>query len=100
MTAGTKLWGGRFATAIDSRMRVLNDSFPYDRRLALVDVRGSIAYAGSLFDVGLLTSSEHAEIVAGLEKVAKEFASATFEPALDDEDIHTAVERRLTELIG
>ena len=100
MTAGTKLWGGRFATAIDSRMRVLNDSFPYDRRLALVDVRGSIAYAGTLFGVGLLTSSEHAEIVAGLEKVAEEFTSATFEPALDDEDIHTAVERRLTELIG
>ncbi|MEA1871362.1 MAG: argininosuccinate lyase, partial [Candidatus Bipolaricaulota bacterium] len=74
MMAGTKLWGGRFATAVDSRMRVLNDSFSYDRRLALVDVRGSIAYAGSLFDVGLLTSSEHAEIVAGLEKVAEEFA--------------------------
>ena len=100
MTAGMKLWGGRFAGAIDARMQAFNDSFSFDRRLAASDVKGSVAYASALLEAGVLSPEEHSSIVAGLRAIDEEFASGAFEPCPGDEDIHTAVERRLTELIG
>ena len=95
-----KLWGGRFSGEQDEIMRRFNDSLPFDRRLFAVDIRGSLAYAGALKAAGLLTESEHNEISQGLTAVLKEFEDGVFEEKPGDEDIHTAVERRLTELIG
>jgi argininosuccinate lyase len=95
-----KLWGGRFGGETDDRMRALNDSFAFDRRLYAADIRGSIAYAGALLAIGLLTADEQARIAGGLEQVRAEFDDGRFMPRPTDEDIHTAVERRLTELIG
>ena len=100
MTMGTTLWGGRFDRSSDARIRAFGDSFSFDRRLAPYDVKGSIAYASSLLDVGVLSREEHGAIVSGLEAIAAEFATRSFESSPDDEDVHTAVERRLTELIG
>jgi len=94
------MWGGCFSAPTDKAMRRFNDSIAFDQRLFAVDVRGSIAWASALQRAGLLTTPEHDAIVAGLEKVAQEFAAGTFATAAGDEDIHTAVERRLGELAG
>ncbi|MCJ7626095.1 MAG: argininosuccinate lyase [Anaerolineaceae bacterium] len=95
-----KLWGGRFRKEQDSLMRRYNDSFRFDQQLYKVDIEGSIAYAKALFRIGLLNKEEVTEIGNGLLRIAKEFDDQVFEPSPEDEDIHTAVERRLTELIG
>ena len=69
-------------------------------RMWAQDLRGSIAYAKATTKVGILTPEESSTIIAGLEKVHAEWAAGTFEIKPGDEDIHTANERRLTELIG
>lgn len=94
------LWGGRFAGSADEALRRLNDSLPFDQRMALQDVAGSIAYARAIGRAGVISADESAQIVAGLEQVREEFLAGTFVFSAHDEDIHTAVERRLTELIG
>jgi len=95
-----RLWGGRFSSKTDELMRAFNDSFAFDRRLYAADIRGSMAYARALVGAGLLTENERDEIIKGLEQVLSEFNTGRFEHAPGDEDIHTAVERRLTELVG
>lgn len=96
-----KLWGGRFTGKTDPLMDRFNCSLPFDRRLASVDVRGSQAYARALQASGLITADECTKLVEGLAQVAKEWASNTFAVnTVTDEDIHTANERRLGELIG
>jgi argininosuccinate lyase len=94
------LWGGRFSGQTDAGLRAFGDSIAFDRRLYAVDVQGSIAYAEALARAGLITSEERAQIVDGLERVRAEFEAGTFELAPGDEDVHTAVERRLTEHVG
>ena len=94
------MWGGRFSGTLDARMRAFNDSFPVDRRLWQEDIRGSIAWAHGLARADILNQAECAELVRGLEVVRAEFANASFVALPTDEDIHTAVERRLGEIIG
>src|SRR5512133_1040455 len=94
------LWGGRFAQELDPRAWDLDTSLPVDKRLALQDVEGSQAWADAIHRAGILTDKEHASISLGLATVKEEFSSGRFSFAPSDEDIHTAVERRLTELIG
>ena len=95
-----KLWGGRFGAATDPLMEQLNASIGFDRRLYDADIRGSQAYARALVGAGLLTGDEAEQIVTGLDQVLEEFVAGNFEYAPSDEDIHTAVERRLGERIG
>ena len=96
----TKLWGGRFSDALDPLMEEFNASIGFDRRLWQADIHGSQAYAQALARAGLLTANEAEQIVAGLEQVAGEWRAEQFEVKAGDEDIHTANERRLTELTG
>uniref|UniRef100_A0A8C3W3M6 Argininosuccinate lyase n=1 Tax=Catagonus wagneri TaxID=51154 RepID=A0A8C3W3M6_9CETA len=95
-----KLWGGRFVGAVDPIMEKFNSSITYDRHLWEVDVQGSKAYSRGLEKAGLLTKAEMDQILHGLDKVAEEWAQGTFKLSPNDEDIHTANERRLKELIG
>ncbi|KAK7829241.1 hypothetical protein U0070_012712 [Myodes glareolus] len=95
-----KLWGGRFVGAVDPIMEKFNSSISYDRHLWNVDVQGSKAYSRGLEKAGLLTKAETQQILQGLDKVADEWAQGTFKLHPNDEDIHTANERRLKELIG
>lgn len=95
-----KLWGGRFTGATDPLMEKFNESLPFDKRLWAEDLQGSKAYAKALAKVGILTDDEAATIIDGLGKVGEEWAEGTFEIKPGDEDIHTANERRLTELVG
>ncbi len=94
------LWGGRFTQSLNSLARDLNSSLPVDQRMAIQDVDGSLAWADALHKANILLDEEHASISLGLDTVKREFASGEFRFAPADEDIHTAVERRLTELIG
>ena len=94
------LWGGRFSQKPDDLAWTLNASLPVDKRLAIQDVDGSRAWADALQRAGILSDKEHASISLGLDTVREELASGRFSFAPSDEDIHTAVERRLTELIG
>ena len=95
-----KLWSGRLSGSMDATFALLNNSLPFDKRLAQVDVRGSIAWAHALAQAGVLKPAEANKIVAGLQAILQEFEHAQFVFQEGDEDIHTAVERRLTELIG
>ena len=97
---GTTLWGGRFAAAPDELLRRFGDSLPFDLRLVAADVRGSIAYAGALHEAGVIDASECDALVAGLEAVGGELEAGTFVSESGDEDVHTLVERLLTERIG
>ena len=94
------LWGGRFSEPSDDDLRQLNDSIGFDIRLYREDIEGSIVYALALADAKVITEGEARAIVDGLRNVLEEFESGEFEVQKSDEDIHTAVERRLTELIG
>ncbi len=94
------LWGGRFSQKLDDLAWALNSSLPVDQRMAIQDVDGSLAWADAIHKAGILSDEEHASISLGLDTVRKEFASGEFVFAPSDEDIHTAVERRLGELIG
>ncbi|GBE82034.1 argininosuccinate lyase [Sparassis latifolia] len=95
-----KLWGGRFTGKTDPLMHEFNQSLRYDQRMHAADIRGSIAYAKALTLVGILTNEEESKIVDGLQMVGEEWRKGTFKVQSDDEDIHTANERRLSELIG
>src|SRR5512140_2771623 len=94
------LWGGRFSGKLDPAAWTLNASLPFDQRLAKQDVEGSIAWASAIAQVGILSADEAKSIIAGLQTVGAEFESGVFAFAEADEDIHTASERRLGELIG
>ena len=94
------LWGGRFSGKLDPQAWALNASLGFDRRLALQDVRGSIAWVQALEKAGVLTEEQSEQICAVLETIRGEFEQQEFAYQESDEDIHTAVERRLGELIG
>ncbi len=95
-----KMWGGRFEKATDAQLEAFNASIDFDQRLCVVDVVGSLAYAEALERAGALTADEREALVDGLEQVLMEFRTGAFVFQQADEDIHTAVERRLYELKG
>ena len=95
-----ELWEGRFAGSPSEALQALNDSFPFDRRMYREDIAGSRAHVSMLAEVGLLSAEERDQLLEGLTSVEAEMASGAFEPIASDEDIHTAVERRVTELVG
>jgi argininosuccinate lyase len=94
------LWGGRFSGKMDPGAWALNASIGFDIRLAPQDLRGSQAWAQALNKVGVLTDQEYRVICDGLEAISREFKCGSFQLSPEDEDIHTAIERRLSELIG
>ncbi|BEI85828.1 hypothetical protein CcaverHIS002_0601150 [Cutaneotrichosporon cavernicola] len=95
-----KLWGGRFTGSTDPLMHEFNQSLKYDKRMYAADIKGSIAFSKALLKAGILNEQEQKEITRGLKLVEQEWANGTFKIAADDEDIHTANERRLSEIIG
>ena len=95
-----KPWGGRFEQEQAPLFERLSASIPFDNVLAPFDIRGSKAHVRMLTAIGVLTSEERDQILDGLERVAQEVHAGTFSWTLADEDIHMAIERRLTELIG
>ncbi|HEX5137231.1 MAG TPA: argininosuccinate lyase [Planctomycetota bacterium] len=98
--SGKRMWGGRFKGRLDPRIDALNRSFAFDRRLYDEDVTASVAWARALRHAGVLDGQELQAVVRGLERVRQEFAQGSFKARDSDEDVHTAVERRLVELVG
>lgn len=95
---GKTLWHGRFAGGPAEELLAYTVSLPYDRRLASDDIRGSRAHVRGLVRGGLLDGEEAAAILAALDTVEEEITAGTFRYLPSDEDIHTAVERRVTDL--
>ena len=96
----SKLWGGRFSEPTDSFVQRFTASVDFDRRMAEQDIEGSLAHAGMLHAVGVLTAAELQEIEGGLAQVREEIANGSFQWSVELEDVHMNIEARLTELIG
>jgi argininosuccinate lyase len=90
----------RFAEPQDTGFRRLNDSIGFDWRLSPYDVDQSIAHAAMLAAQGIISPADEAELRRGLEQVRAELTDGSFPFADGDEDIHMAIERRLTEIVG
>ncbi|XP_035523019.1 LOW QUALITY PROTEIN: argininosuccinate lyase [Morone saxatilis] len=99
-TEGSKLWGGRFVGDTDPVMEKFNASIAYDQRMWDADIRGSKAYVKALEKAKLVTTDEMNQILQGLDQISDEWSKGVFVIKPGDEDIHTANERRLKELIG
>ena len=94
------LWHGRFEGGPAEALQALNDSLPFDRRMFREDIAGSRAHVRMLSRVGLMSEVDSEAVLAALDAVEAEMADGSFAFATGDEDIHTAVERRVTELAG
>ncbi|KAI0098350.1 argininosuccinate lyase [Hypoxylon sp. NC0597] len=106
MASGNKpgenmLWGGRFTGGLDPLMVAYNESIHFDKALYKQDILGSIAFARANAKGGIITEAEFDKIEMGLQEVMQEWEQGKFVivPGVD-EDIHTANERRLGEIIG
>jgi argininosuccinate lyase len=100
----SELWGGRFAEPLDEAMRRFSTSLPFDRRLVREDLAGSRAHAEGLKAAEILSDEEHDELVKAFAQIEQEIEEGSFPPSgLEPdaaEDIHSAVEARLVELVG
>ncbi|CAO4163608.1 argininosuccinate lyase [Methylorubrum populi] len=95
-----RMWGGRFASGPAEIMEEINASIGFDRRLASQDIRGSLAHVAMLGAQGILPAEDVAAIQAGLKSVEAEIERGEFVFRRELEDIHMAVESRLTEIVG
>jgi argininosuccinate lyase len=96
----TRLWGGRFTSGPAPELTRLSRSTHFDWRLAPYDVAGSRAHARVLARAGLLDEAELSALLTGLDALDEAVASGTFTPDADDEDVHTALERGLLDIVG
>ena len=94
------LWHGRFERGPADELLAYTVSLPFDQRLATDDLVGSRAHVRGLVRAGILDGDEAAAVLGALDQVEAELADGWFEFQPSDEDIHTAVERRVTELAG
>jgi argininosuccinate lyase len=90
----------RFSEPQDPLFQALNSSVAFDWRLAPYDIEQSLAHARMLTARGIIGEDDLAELVRGLELVRAEVDEGRFEVRPDDEDVHMAIERRLTEIVG
>jgi len=98
--AAAPLWHGRFGDGPAEALMAFTASLPFDRRLALVDIAGSRAHVRGLARVGLLDDAERDAVLAALDRTEAEMRDGSFVYVATDEDVRTAVERRVTELAG
>ena len=99
-TPPAKLWAGRFTEPMDALVERFTESVSFDHRLAKHDIRGSIAHATMLAEVGVLSREDRDAIVAGLEGILADIEAGAFEWRTSLEDVHMNVESVLTERIG
>ncbi|TFD92611.1 argininosuccinate lyase [Cryobacterium lactosi] len=94
------LWGGRFAGGPSPELARLSKSTHFDWQLAGYDIRGSRAHARALAAAGYLTEDELAGMLAGLDTLDEAVNDGRFQPASTDEDVHSALERGLIDIVG
>ncbi|HIK04267.1 MAG TPA: argininosuccinate lyase [Trichormus sp. M33_DOE_039] len=93
-------WSQRFESALHPAIARFNASINFDIELIEYDLTGSQAHAQMLAHTGIISSVEGEQLVAGLEQIRQEYRQGQFQPGIDAEDVHFAVERRLTEIVG
>lgn len=93
-------WSDRFESALHPAIAIFNASIGFDIELIEYDLTGSIAHAQMLGKTAIITSEEAEQLVAGLQQIRQEYHQGEFTPGVEAEDIHFAVERRLTEIVG
>jgi argininosuccinate lyase len=95
-----KPWGGAFEEPTDPRVEKFTESISFDRRLAAVDIRGSMAHARMLAKVGLLTADECRQIIESLDQIGQEISRGQMGWKTELEDIHMHIETALIQRIG
>lgn len=100
IAGGNALWHGRFADGPADELMAFTESISYDQRLIDDDIFCSQAHVRGLARAGILTEIEAADVIAALDTVGTEFHAGTLTPLPSDEDIHTLIERRVTEIAG
>ncbi|MGH3446118.1 MAG: argininosuccinate lyase [Nocardioidaceae bacterium] len=96
----TSLWGGRFAGGPSPELAALSTSTHFDWRLAPYDLAGSRAHARVLARAGLLSDDDLERLIGGIDQLDTAVAAGEFVPTPSDEDVHTALERGLVDLLG
>ncbi len=99
-TTNSKTWSQRFEKSLHPTVAEFNASIGFDIELIEYDLTGSVAHAKMLGKTGIITLEEAEQLVSGLEQIRQEHRDGKFNPGVDAEDVHFAVERRLTELVG
>ncbi|MFO7952086.1 MAG: argininosuccinate lyase [Bacillota bacterium] len=94
------MWQGRFSKETEKEVLHFTASLPFDRRLAMCDIKGSTAHVEMLAAQNIICQADADSIIKGLEEIREEIANDQFPYDLDFEDIHMNIEKRLTEIIG
>lgn len=100
VAAGAALWHGRFASGPSRDLMAFTESIGFDVRLWQDDIMGSKAHVSMLAHVGLMSGEDAARVSAALDEVHREMSDGSFVFVESDEDIHTAIERRVTQIAG
>ena len=95
-----KMWDGRFSEASSKLLEEFNASIFFDKELYKEDIMGSLAHSKMLGECGILKSDEVQKIQVGLKQVLGEIERGEFVFSVEQEDIHMAVEGRLSQIIG
>jgi len=95
-----KVWSGRFSEPVAELVKRYTASVPFDQRMALQDIRGSLAHAKMLARQNIISAADYAAIERGLQQIKGEIERGEFVWNLDDEDVHLNIEKRLTALVG
>src|SRR5690606_14494901 len=93
-------WSGRFSEPVAERVAAYTASVGFDRRLAKVDIAGSLAHARMLARQGIISRRDLTAIERGMRRIAADIDAGRFEWSVAREDVHFNIERRLTELVG
>ena len=93
-------WSDRFESALNPAIAVFNASIGFDIELIEYDLTGSIAHAKMLAKTKIINDEEAQQLVSGLDQIRQEYQQGNFNPGIEAEDVHFAVERRLIELVG
>ena len=95
-----KKWSGRFDEPVNKLVQIFTASVDFDKRLALYDIKGSLAHAEMLNKQKIITNSDFKKIQQGLNKIQNLVINNEFIWSVDDEDVHLNIEKKLTQLIG
>jgi argininosuccinate lyase len=96
----SEAWSARFSEPVSDLVKRYTASVFFDKRLANVDIQGSLAHADMLAKQAIISSADLADIQRGMAQIKSEIEAGQFEWLLDLEDVHLNIEKRLTELVG
>ncbi|RYE96009.1 MAG: argininosuccinate lyase, partial [Oxalobacteraceae bacterium] len=96
----SEAWSARFSEPVSDLVKRYTASVFFDKRLAEVDIQGSLAHADMLAAQGIISQDDLQAIQRGMAQIQAEIAGGQFEWLLDLEDVHLNIEKRLTELVG